>query len=565
MPHLYQSGEYIPGLNGVIRGGTTILIDNPEEIRGLQAMCSIMRSTTTDSSVSKNPLEGVYQFLNAPFLDLESWFQLPFMVNSNFPTWFPDWQSTSKDTQNSQIDAQNDLEMLKAILSLAFDIWMQQGEGGSNTGLCLAMSIGDFTSTSNPILEYEGENTGLLLLKGSIIATFMEFKSSVENFVGRAVGFGVGIFQGKGFTATILAHNLVEDMRKKAEITAYKKDLPRLDKIRKIGEYAHYDDNFSWSYNYRVITKEELANKKGVIVLLHGLLSTDCGTFDTFIEEWEKPQPDELTKINNSSLTRSRTAEKVLMETLNEDFLVVGWPHDTLSGIDNNGFELHRLLEDLVGEREEPEPLVAFVCHSRGGLVARSAAVKLFDRDPIWKTRLCACITFGTPHEGAALAEIPSERFIGQFVKIMAAKNTHSPGYLTNMMRYQKKCKGFPGIEDLRPAGTGGAFLNALRQQEIKQASKGKQRLLDIFAIGGHRVQNSSFSDLADRIFGNSEHDLIVESSSSISRYLPRAEGVKCDHLSYFSKEQSQQDHFKEVIYYLRERLGVYEAANNRC
>lgn len=531
MPTLYTSGAPIPELNVVILGGTTVVIDDPLEIGGLQAICSVTHTPLSGPS-GQNPLEGVYRFLNAPFLDLEKWFQMP-LQTANFPDWFPNWQGvTSTDTLD-------DKETLKMILSLASDIWNHQG--GKDAGLCLAMSIGDFTSAPNPVLKYEGEHTGLLLLKGSVIATLMQLKYSADQvaspvkFVCEAGCFAVAFFRGRGVIASKIAANLVEDMRGKACEKAKVK-------LKKLDEFE----------------KGNLDKKKGVIVFLHGLLSTDCATFDTLIEKWKEPQGEELHHIEPNDPEGSR---KALKATLDEDYLLVGWPHDTLTGIDNNGFRLLCLLEDIAGTGGPP---FAFICHSRGGLVARSAAVKLFAKSDNWKAKLRGCVTFGTPHEGAALVELPPERLIGLFVAIMALKNTVAVPSLIDIFLYQEQCKGFRGIQDLRPAETGGDFLSTLRQKEIDQAPAGKQRLLDVFAIGGHTVQKNPFSRTIERVFGNSQNDFVVETSSSISRYLTRKVLVECDHMSYFSEDQSQKPHFKEVIFDLRKRLQVYDAAKTR-
>src|SRR2546427_11357707 len=88
MPNIYKSREHIPELNGVILGGITVVIDDPVEVRGLQAMCSVTSSplpSEHDSSSPRpeyKPLEGVYNFLNAPspYLDLDKWLRMPFLA-----------------------------------------------------------------------------------------------------------------------------------------------------------------------------------------------------------------------------------------------------------------------------------------------------------------------------------------------------------------------------------------------------------------------------------------------------------------------------------------------------
>jgi hypothetical protein len=533
---VYTSGTHIPELNGVIRGGTTVVIHHPDEVGGLLALCSL--APISPASDTHNPLEDISRFLNGAFLELkEGLFQMPVKVE-NFSS--SHWENVPS------LDTLNDKESLMMILSLAYDIWCQQG--GQDARLCLAMAIGDFTSTATPVLECEGKNTGLVLLRGSVIATYMQLKSSLGQtmgpveFVASAASFAVVFLRNRGLTASKIAVNLVEDMRTKA-LKKATEQLVRLDDIKRGG----------------------FREKKGVIIFLHGLLSTDVGTFDRLIKKWKEPQDEDRKAMDPNDDYRPEEVNNILNESLNQDYLLVGWPHDTLSEIDNNGFELFRLLEDIVEDSNQVgEPLIAFVCHSRGGLVARSAAEKLFAKSQLWEKRLCGCVTFGTPHEGAMIAELPSEQLVGRFVQIMALRRTESVPSIFNLAVYQEQNKGFPGIQDLRPARTGGKFLSTLRQQEIEKAGAGKQRRLDIFAIGGHTTQPTKTSQLIERIFGDNEHDLVVETSSSISRYLPHSEIVECDHVSYFSEEQCQKSHFGAVIQYLRKKLQVYDTARAR-
>lgn len=53
---------------------------------------------------------------------------------------------------------------------------------------------------------------------------------------------------------------------------------------------------------------------------------------------------------------------------------VLGWPHDTLAPVKVNAQHLAEMIERLLGASGLP---IVFVCHSRGGLVARAAAVAL--------------------------------------------------------------------------------------------------------------------------------------------------------------------------------------------
>ena len=54
-------------------------------------------------------------------------------------------------------------------------------------------------------------------------------------------------------------------------------------------------------------------------------------------------------------------------------------------------------IPELKGRIRDGVAVVAFVCHSRGGLVARRTAVELLEASHVWRPRLRACVTFGTP------------------------------------------------------------------------------------------------------------------------------------------------------------------------
>jgi pimeloyl-ACP methyl ester carboxylesterase len=71
--------------------------------------------------------------------------------------------------------------------------------------------------------------------------------------------------------------------------------------------------------------------------------------------------------------------------------------HDTFISIDRNASDLSRLLE----ERAEGSDKIVFLCHSRGGLVARAGADLLPD-EMAARTEIH---TFGTPHTGTPLAD----------------------------------------------------------------------------------------------------------------------------------------------------------------
>src|SRR5439155_21126613 len=74
----------------------------------------------------------------------------------------------------------------------------------------------------------------------------------------------------------------------------------------------------------------------------------------------------------------------------------VGWPHNTLTSISVNA---NRLTDALESTFLPHPPKILFVCHSRGGLVARDAIANLLalkERGPTWRQALVGLTTFGT-------------------------------------------------------------------------------------------------------------------------------------------------------------------------
>ncbi len=74
------------------------------------------------------------------------------------------------------------------------------------------------------------------------------------------------------------------------------------------------------------------------------------------------------------------------------------YEHDTFMSIDANAQELAELLTARFDDAEH----VLMICHSRGGLVARSASDLV---DGTLASRL-SIHTFGTPHRGTPLADL---------------------------------------------------------------------------------------------------------------------------------------------------------------
>jgi hypothetical protein len=256
-------------------------------------------------------------------------------------------------------------------------------------------------------------------------------------------------------------------------------------------------------------------------VLVHGLFATDVGTF------------------------------KGLQLRLEEHFEVVGFPHDTLSeSIEANGFELASRLAVL------GYPRICCIAHSRGGLVARSAAIQLAERTGN-NMAILRCATFGTPHLGAEMAENPGS-LIATVAFLKADLVDKSVASLVDMLCCVAESCGadkdsFPGIRDLRPASTGATWLAKLQAKEGLHPDAKMQ----FFAVGGAKRPASLMQRIAgfsaSRIIGRKPSDLVVTQSSSLpvlSNPNSLRQVVNCDHFSYFGEDQ--QLTLDQVVGFLR-------------
>jgi hypothetical protein len=269
---------------------------------------------------------------------------------------------------------------------------------------------------------------------------------------------------------------------------------------------------------------ESLKGTKVVVVIIHGLLSTDIGQFDNFIKTFNEEAEDIESHI-------------------------VGYPHDTLTQIDVNAIDL----AGLVSSRIRYKCNVVFVCHSRGGLVARKAAQFLYERDEKrWKDMVNICVTFGTPHEGAELAEV-TDRFVGR-ICVVAWIAALRGGFhsLFEVLSFRRALKGFPGITDLYPTSIGGnsCFLFQLKRQELIRP------WLRVFAIGGSFQTGSDFrSQLSSRFFEGEENDLVVALSSTCpNQAVEKIHATQCDHFDYFDVP-TRVEILKKAVQYIKDRL----------
>ncbi|MGH7931495.1 MAG: DUF7379 domain-containing protein, partial [Candidatus Binatia bacterium] len=369
---IYDGRSSIERISGRVSGGSTVITDNPDDLYALQALC-----------VESKELELFYHRVQ----EFDSWSK-----------WFQDKRkelqaATQKEFEtmaNKRFADLSEVERLMISLALAQNLWTITPEPDRDA-LIAMVSI----SMNGSEMVYKAEEPALFFHEGSLVTTITPFVPRIGLFVLGIGAYGVAIVRKAGILSPIHAEKLVEDLRDARKPTAQFPDLPRLDGL----------------------DRKLLQGKKGVIVLLHGLFSTDLGTFDGFIERWKEPpkidgflelkrlrllwrerfpdrekQPDEPSEEDFSNAFRA---------ALENDYLIVGWPHDTLTRIRVNADSLFENVHTKLGLDSPP---IALLCHSRGGLVARKTAVIMHRKGGDWAGKVRLCVTFGTPHKGADLA-----------------------------------------------------------------------------------------------------------------------------------------------------------------
>jgi hypothetical protein len=199
------------------------------------------------------------------------------------------------------------------------------------------------------------------------------------------------------------------------------------------------------------------------------------------------------------------------------------YEHDTFRPIEENAVELANLIRDRL---DTPHLLIA--AHSRGGLVARTAAARLANQYP-GGVELC---TFGTPHLGTPLAAIGG-RLLNLLFKlgedVVGAIPAISP--LSRAYGYLVDSPILPaGIEAMREDSPGIGTLNAIGDR-YPVRSWGSSFNIEHAPSGfGVAIEGALAGALSDRL-----HDLVVPTASALA--VGAAQPVlNCSHVHYFTQ-----------------------------
>lgn len=470
MPTVYRRGQRIPELRGEIRGGLAVLAHSPFDVPALDEL--VERS----AGLPGDPVDNVYRVVASAGPSFEAWAKAS--ASGNRGDRFVG--SPHFEGGDERVSA------LRQSLAFATDLWSAQGSDIDQLALAL-------------IVPRPGRRAVLDCDRPAFVLDHGSIRARVLAAGGRLREFGVVLFP----TARSKRRGrLVEALRDRAT----GKPLPRLERVR----------------------PQDLEGKSGVVLFLHGLMSTDVGTFEELVKALEQDPP-------------FRAAAHL-----------VSWPHDTLTSIDVNAQNLAELVDKHLGESNLP---LTFVCHSRGGLVARRTAVELMEiNKKVWKRRLRGCVTFGTPHDGAELAENANE-LLGKLLLMRTMAKQAGLVPLVDALLAVKGRKALDGITDLCPGSEKGAFLNKLKSSEWRLAKKAGAVPLPLFAVGGKADRVGFAGMLSRRYFSGAANDLVVPYTSATPEAAKKTGEAVCDHFGYFTADAMRRPSTIEAINFLRAAL----------
>jgi pimeloyl-ACP methyl ester carboxylesterase len=492
MPTVYTGGEVVSELGGRVVGGTTVAVHSLEELDGLRTLCELAPSPPT------RPLVAIRQVLESPDLDLGAWTEWrrrrPSATHDSIISAWRDTEETSQEVGSaSAIEPPDSFECLLAALDLAHECWRADPDDACN--LVALLTISEEGDATGP-LTIEGDRAALMFSQGSLLLrlAMLPLDAAVWSLV---------IVTRGGLSLTARSHNLSDRARERAQ-TAGGAPLAKLESL----------------------TAETLRRNKnqGLVVFVHGIFSTDVGTFG------------ELPELFASD---NRLA-------------VAGFPHQWLDPIELNARLLAQKLEALAKGLPKGPGKVVLICHSRGGLVARTADLMARELDA--QPPIAGCVTFGTPHLGSPLAAAPATLLAIACCGSIVSGSGAWPS-LVDALLLIKTHQGSPGVQQLRPPDTRDTYLWELMEKE-RQLYKSFSPAMHLLMVGGD-VQHSRIRRWMSHLLGTPRHDLVVPLESALPEFT-NAVRHTCSrsHTTYFRPLLSYQDATRAFVY---ERLGLQQ------
>lgn len=469
MVQIVRDRERIARWNLGVEHGLVVILDRLDEIDGLFSLCRFVQTP-------QSPLKGIFDALNDRDIDLDRWADhlrdMEDLDRGGDRRGYDPWRTEGFGERRTP------LATLIDALSLARILWTESSKEGPNLNLLLILT--DPKAAANKVAcEVVGDAVGIAFQYGSLTEALFKLPLKVT-------AFGVCLVLGEGITPSARTTDFVDRLRGAAN-QAGPNILPRIDEIQ-----------------------PQQVGARGMIVLVPGLLGTDVGTFGEL--------ENELTTVQWNRRGKSSS----------EQFLVVGYPHDSvMKSVEVNAEDLLKQLERLGG------PRTVFVCHSRGGLVARAAAVLNPGRKV--QSELLAAVTFGTPHLGASLAESPGELSLAVML-LQGRKQTGKVDTLADLLCCYATDDKLLGVQDLKPARSGVEYIRKLETGE--QGLKSGETL-NMLRFGGIAEPTGVVKWLVRRLLGNQKHDLVVETSSTLPAGKRGNEGplANVDHFGYFDRK----------------------------
>jgi hypothetical protein len=479
-----------------VRNGFVVWMDQPSELEALRRLLVLPNARETLRTLAEFPgteRERIWARGSEAYAIVQAWDRMLGMVEPSTTQGFD-----RLTAQLSYMDDGSRLLDLYVATKVVLDLW--KAEKGENA-LSLALVMPEDAGTE---AEATPDEAALVFVPGSL-TVYISYKAILK-----AAKWGLVFTLKRGRVGSQIAEQLYMDLRQRREAEAQH----RLLDIRKAKPGMVFD-------------------KCGIVIFLHGLLSSDLILFDPIIE-----------RLSEDKKLRDR-------------YVHFGFPHDTFASIEANAEELTEELGLLLqGDQQTP---VGFVCHSRGGLLARRVAANLFTSAPArWQQQLVCGVTFGTPHKGSPLAERGQELIAAMLAGMRLIQPGGFFGAGDALALVNANQGELPGVEEMAPIGAvrkhSGMphFLEKLREDE-RFLEGTHQCALPLLAVGGEAPYDWRLNWMTGRLFQKKRNDFVVTLESSAPRLAGvTSETVVSDHFSYFTGGHG----FDRAIGFMKEKLG---------